>query len=93
MKLILMRALVGAYVGAGCGLVALAVYGAAEGLANGAGARPPGPDAAWRGALFMAAYFWWLAVPVGGAMGGIAGTGSALAGLCLRRNERRDTRA
>jgi hypothetical protein len=77
------RALIGACVGAVCGVVALAGFGAWAGSTHGGEwvARrelPPGWQAAAMGAFVYTAYFWWLAGAVGGIIGGLAGLGSWL---------------
>jgi hypothetical protein len=78
------RAMIGACVGAACGLVALAGFGAWGGYTHGGewvGRRglPAGWGAAAAGAFALTAYYWWLAGAVGGAIGGLAGLGSWLA--------------
>jgi hypothetical protein len=77
------RALVGACVGAVCGVLTLGGFGAWAGYAHGGewvGRRglPPGWEAAAVGAFVYGAYYWWLAGAVGGVIGGLAGLGSWL---------------
>jgi hypothetical protein len=77
------RTLIGACVGAVCGVLALAAAGAVAGYTQGgeAAARisvPPGPYAAVLAACVWTAYFWWLAGPVGAIIGGTAALGSWL---------------
>ena len=79
LEIVMQRTLIGAGVGMVCGELALAGLGAWMGYALGSGARfPPGWEAAGMGAFLYAAYFWWLAIPVGGIIGGLAGGGSWL---------------
>jgi hypothetical protein len=73
----------GACIGAACGVLALAAFGAYEGYLYGgeATARPnlePGLYASLLGAFVYTAYFWWLAGAVGGFIGGVAAFGSWL---------------
>jgi len=83
------RAMIGAGVGATCGVFVLAVFGAWAGYTSGLGTRlPPGWEAAMTEAFVYTAYFWWLVATVGGVIGGLAGLGSWL----VRRN-RRGTRS
>jgi len=77
------RALIGAGVGAVCGVLALAGLGVWAGYTHGGewvGPRglQPGWEAAGTGAFVCTAYFWWLAGAVGGVIGGLAGLGSWL---------------
>lgn len=76
------RALIGFCIGAAFGILVLAGFGAWAGYTHGTGwtGRPALPplDAAFIWAFCFAAYFWWLAVPVGGIIGGLAGLGSRL---------------
>jgi hypothetical protein len=78
------RTLIGAGVGALCGVLALAAAGAVAGYTQGgeAAARisvAPGLYAALLAAFVWTAYFWWLAAAVGGTIGGLAAFGSWLA--------------
>ena len=75
------RTVIGAGVGAVCGVLALAATGAVAGYTRGGegSARisiPPGVYAACLGAFVYTAYFWWLAGTVGAIIGGLAGLGS-----------------
>jgi hypothetical protein len=71
------RAMIGAGVGAACGVLVLAMAGAWAGYTTGVGGRlPPGWDAALTEAFVYTAYFWWLTATVGGVIGGLAGLGS-----------------
>jgi hypothetical protein len=75
------RALTWACFGWMLGVLALGVYGAWYGYANGwvTGRRlPPGLEAAWISALTFTAYAWWLAGGLGAGFGGLTGMGSAL---------------
>jgi hypothetical protein len=76
------RALIGAGIGAACGVLALAGFGAWAGYVHGgewvAAPAPPPWQAAVRGAFVFTAYYWWLAAAVGVTIGGLAGLGSDL---------------
>jgi hypothetical protein len=77
------RTLVGAGIGAVCGVLALAGFGAWAGYTHGGewvlrARLPPGWEAAATGAFVYTAYYWWLAGAVGGVIGGLAGLGSWL---------------
>lgn len=77
------RSLIGAGIGAVCGLLALAGGGAWGGYWYGdEWAAGPSPPTGWRTAVHFAfvftAYYWWLALAVGGFIGGAAGLGSWL---------------
>lgn len=76
------RTMVGFCVGAVSGLLALAAGGAWGGYTHGhewvASPAPPPAVAALRFAFVFVAYYWWLAVAVGGLVGGLAGLGSWL---------------
>jgi len=84
------RALIGACIGGACGVVALAVCGARGGYHHAdewyAAPAPPPGEAAVRSAVFMVAYFWWAAVPVGAAIGGLAALGSWVVGPRRRQH-------
>jgi hypothetical protein len=76
------RTLIGACVGAICGILALTVAGAWGGYNhadewNAAPAPPPAKAAIWTAFVFVA-YYWWLAAGVGGFIGGLAAFGSWL---------------
>jgi hypothetical protein len=74
------RALIGACIGAVCGVIALAMCGAWGGYHHAdewyAAPAPPPAEAAVRSAGFLVAYFWWAAFMVGGLIGGLAALGS-----------------
>jgi hypothetical protein len=77
------KTVVGAWLGAVSGVLALAAAGAAAGYTEGgeAAARhgiAPGLYAALLAAFVWTAYFWWLAAGVGAAIGGLAAFGSWL---------------
>jgi hypothetical protein len=76
------RTLVGACIGAVCGVFALAGSGAWGGYTHGAdwvaAPAPPPAESAVLWAFRFLAYFWWLAAGVGGVIGGLAGLGSWL---------------
>ena len=73
------RTLIGMGVGIVAGVLALAAWGGYDGYVNSGNAgKPPGLDPAWRGALYCAVVFSYAAVPVGGAIGALAGLGSWL---------------
>jgi len=73
------RTMIGAGIGTVCGVLLLAGLGAWQGYTDGIGRRlPPGWEAAVTDAFVYTAYFWWLAVGVGGFIGGCAGLGSWL---------------
>lgn len=77
------RALIGACIGAACGVLALAGFGAWGGYKYGGEwfgriAIPPGWYAAAMGAFVFTAFYWWLVAAVGGFIGGAAGLGSWL---------------
>jgi len=79
----MVRALIGACIGAVAGVLVLAGFGFWAGYTEGgeASARPalpPGWEAALTAAFVYAAYFWWFAATVGGLIGGLAGLGSWL---------------
>jgi hypothetical protein len=79
----MIRTLIGAGVGAACGVLALAAAGAVAGYTQGGAAigrpaQPPGLAGTLLGAFVWTAYFWWLAGAVGGAIGGLAALGSWL---------------
>jgi hypothetical protein len=76
------RTLIGAAVGGLLGILALATYGAAEGLIHGGEfiGKPSlaaGPYAAFLSALILVAYLWWLAGGGGAWIGGLIGLGAA----------------
>ena len=74
------RTLIGAGMGAVCGVLALAAAGAWGGYTRGAewaaAPAPPPAAAAVTWALRFTASYGWLAGAVGGAIGGLAGPGS-----------------
>jgi hypothetical protein len=74
------RALIGAAIGVFVGLLLLAGWGSYHGFAHGlvTSKTPPGLEAALVIAFVCLAYFWWLAVFVGGVVSGLAGLGSWL---------------
>jgi hypothetical protein len=77
------RTLIGAGVGIACAMALLIGYGAWGGHYHGdewfaASRNLTRWEAASTGALYMAAYFWWAAVPLGEVIGGLAGLGSWL---------------
>jgi hypothetical protein len=76
------RVLVGVCVGAVCGVLALAGFGAWGGYTHGhewvAAPAPLPEEDAVRWAFVFVAYAWWLAGGVGGVIGGLAGLGSWL---------------
>jgi len=76
------RTMIGFCLGASCGILLLAGLGAWAGYTHGTGwtGHPalPQSEAAFIWALGYTAYFWWLAVGVGGIIGGLAGLGSWL---------------
>jgi hypothetical protein len=74
------RMLIGAGIGAACGVLALAGFGAWAGSTHGGEwvlrpGLPPGWAAAGMGAFVYTAYYWWLAGTAGGVIGGLAGLG------------------
>ena len=80
----LKRTFIGACVGYVCGLLVLAGFGTWAGFTLGGPGigRPrvaPGWEAAFMGGLFCIVYGWWLALTIGGVIGGAAGLGSWLA--------------
>jgi hypothetical protein len=76
------RAIVGACIGAVCGVLVLAGFGAWGGYMHGAewvaAPAPPPAESAVRWAFVFTAYYWWLAGAFGGMIGGLAGLGSWL---------------
>ena len=76
------RVLIAAAIGVACGVLGLAGLGAWAGYAHGgewvAGPAPPPEQSAVTWAFVFTAYYWWLAAALGGAIGGLAGLGSAL---------------
>ena len=74
------RTRIGAGIGIACAMLLLVGYGAWGGYYHGdewfaAYRNLTRWEAAATGALFVGAYFWWAAVPVGGVIGGLAGFG------------------
>jgi hypothetical protein len=65
---------VGFYVGACCGVLALAVLAAWSGYTHDWGVMPITPlEAAIDGVFYFVGLFWWLAGAVGGVIGGLIG--------------------
>jgi hypothetical protein len=82
------RTFVGAAVGFLTGIRALAVWGFVIGLANGIPSRrdlTPGLEAGVVTALFYSVFFGCAIGPIGFAIGGLAGLGSALVSRVVRR--------
>jgi hypothetical protein len=79
---VMRRALVGVGVGAICGVLVLAGFGAWGGYNHAhewvTGPAPQPVAAAIKWAILAVAYFWWLAALIGGVIGGLAGLGSWL---------------
>lgn len=76
------RTMIGFCIGAASGVLLLAGLGAWAGYTHGTGwtGHPvlPPLEAAFIWAFCFITYFWWLAVAVGGIIGGLAGLGSWL---------------
>ena len=76
----MLRTVIGAVVGMAVGMLTLAALGAWYGYANGepAAKLPPGWHAAVLDAVWFCFYFFWIALPAGAVIGGVAGFGSWL---------------
>ena len=74
------RTLIGAATGMMVGVLVLAALGANHGYANGVPSAklPPGAEAAALEAVWWCLYFFWIALPAGAVIGGLAGFGSWL---------------
>ncbi|MFY7953600.1 MAG: hypothetical protein ACOVT5_13930 [Armatimonadaceae bacterium] len=83
----MLRTVIGSVIGMAAGMLTLAVFGALYGYENGVETArvPPGLDGAVRSAFIWSVFFFWLALPAGAVIGGVAGLGSWLVRPSVRK--------